>query len=150
MIHALQEKLEQMNPEKRPEQRWARMEEDLKKTLAALLERAKDPGTPPADRRKLEQMARDLQRTLNEMSKEPNPEKRWKLMTELEKSKAILKSVARGERIQDEQWNKLLSTLDDGLWQVGGRSLPEEYRKSIEQYQERIRRLTGDGEDDRR
>ena len=71
-------------------------------------------------------------------------------VAEFERKKEVLKAVARGERIPDEQWNKLLSKLDDGLWQVGGRSLPEEYRKAIEQYQEQIRKLTNSGQEDDR
>ncbi|HSG71168.1 MAG TPA: hypothetical protein VLA12_12175, partial [Planctomycetaceae bacterium] len=43
--------------------------------------------------------------------------------------------------IPDQQWNKILSTLNEGLWQIRGRTPPEEYRKSIEQYQDQVRRL---------
>ena len=50
---------------------------------------------------------------------------------------------AAGEPLPDTQWNRILSSLDTGLWQVRRRTPPEEYRRAIEQYQERLRRLTG-------
>ena len=34
-----------------------------------------------------------------------------------------------------------MSSLDKGLWQVKRRTLPEDHRAAIEQYQEQIRRL---------
>jgi hypothetical protein len=62
--------------------------------------------------------------------------------------KEAVKALANANNLPAEQWNKLISTLDDGLWQVGGRTLPEDYRKSIEQYQERIRKLTASETDE--
>lgn len=146
----VQEKLEQMQQAMDPDKLWKPMKADLEKTLAMLKERTDDPSKPAVDAQRIEQLTKDLQRILDQMRKEPNAENRWKMVAEFERKKEVLKAVARGERIPDEQWNKLLSKLDDGLWQVGGRSLPEEYRKAIEQYQEQIRKLTNSGtEDDR-
>jgi hypothetical protein len=75
------------------------------------------------------------------MDRDRLPPEEWNQIAKSAQMKAILKALARGDGIPDEQWNKLLSTLGDGLWQTGGRTLPENYRKAIEQYQERIRRL---------
>ena len=144
----LQEKFDQLQQGMDPNKLWHPMKEDLEKTLALLKETGNDPAEAMADLQRVELLTKDLHRLLDQMRKEPNPENRWKMVAEFERKKEILKAVARGERIPDEQWNKLLSTLDDGLWQVGGRSLPEEYRKAIEQYQEQIRKLTNSGRED--
>lgn len=65
----------------------------------------------------------------------------WERIVESEKANEMLKALASGKKLPDSQWNKLLSTLDDGVWQVGGKTPPEDYRKAIERYQERIRQL---------
>lgn len=143
----IQEKLDRMQQAMDPDKLWKPMKEDLEKTLAMLKE-SKAPSSDPADPQRIELLTRDLHRLLDQMRKEPSADNRWKMVAEFERKKEILKAVARGERIPDEQWNKLLSKLDDGLWQVGGRSLPEEYRKAIEQYQEQIRKLTNSGRED--
>ena len=98
----------------------------------------------------MEQLTKDLVRIVEQVGNEPNSENRWKMASEFERKKQVLKALALGQHIPDEQWNKLLSALDDGLWQIGGRTLPEEYRKAIEQYQEQIRRLTNDSNEKRR
>lgn len=147
-LREVQEKFDQMQQGMDPDKLWRPMKEDLEKTLAMLKETGKDPAAAVADPQKVELLTRDLYRLLDQMRKEPNAESRWKIVAEFERKKEVLKAVARGERIPDEQWNKLLSKLDDGLWQVGGRSLPEEYRKAIEQYQEQIRKLTNSGRED--
>jgi len=146
----LEEKLDQMQQAMDPDKLWRPMQADLEKTLALLKETTKDRSPATEDSQRIEVLTRALQRLLDQIRKEPNSDNRWKMVAEFERKKEVLRAVARGERIPDEQWNKLLSKLDDGLWQVGGRSLPEEYRKAIEQYQEQIRKLTNSGgEDDR-
>jgi hypothetical protein len=116
-------------------------EREMAELLTSIRERAADPSMSPDEKRKLEQAARNLQQVLDRMTRDQLPPEEWNRIAESDQMKAILKSLARGDGIPDEQWNKLLSTLGDGLWQAGGRTLPEDYRKAIEQYQERIRRL---------
>lgn len=146
----LQEQVDQMQQVIDPGKLWKAMNADLQKTLALLSETAKDSSSATADSQRVEKLTKDMRRLLDQMRKESGGDNRWKMVADFERKNQILKAVARGERIPDEQWNKLLSKLDDGLWQVGGRSLPEEYRRAIEQYQEQIRKLTnGSGEDDR-
>ncbi|HUQ71591.1 MAG TPA: hypothetical protein VM165_18830 [Planctomycetaceae bacterium] len=141
----------ELTEEERQQRAEAReLEENLARTLAALKERANDPSTSAEERRKLEQRTEDLQRMLDQLGEGGVPDDLWNRIAESEQTHAMLKALARGEGVPDEQWNKLVSTLDDGLWQVGGRTPPEAYRKAIEQYQERIRRLTSDDEDDAR
>ncbi len=133
-----------LTEDERAERERARLlEQSLAKALAEYKERADDPATDPAVLKKLGEAAMELQDKIKQMSEETNADNLWRLVAEFERKKEILKSIARGEKIPDEQWNKLLSTLDDGLWQVGSRTPPENYRKAIEQYQDRIRRLTG-------
>jgi hypothetical protein len=52
-----------------------------------------------------------------------------------------MRAAATGEPLPESQWNRIVSSLDDGLWQVRRRNSPEEYRRAIEQYRERIRKL---------
>jgi len=131
-----------MTEEERQDREQAeKLEQNIAQALAAILERIQDPAMSPAEKRKLEQMAGNLQQVLDKMKDNPLPPDQWNQIAESDQMKAILKSLARGDGIPDEQWNKLFSTLGDGLWQVGGRTLPEDYRKAIEQYQERIRKL---------
>jgi hypothetical protein len=146
----IQEKLDRMQQALDPDKLWKPMKADLEKTLAMLKESTKERSSDTEESQKIVMLTRDLQRLLDQLRKEQNADYRWKMVAEFERKKEVLKAVARGERIPDEQWNKLLSRLDDGLWQVGGRSLPEEYRRAIEQYQEQIRKLTNGGlENDR-
>lgn len=142
-----QEKLEKIQQAIDPEKLWKPMKADLEKTLA-MLQQTKKESSRPDDSQRVDMLTKDLQRLLDEIRKEPSADNRWKMVAEFESKKSVLKAIAKGERIPDEQWNKLLSKLDDGLWQVGGRSLPEEYRKAIEQYQEQIRKLTNSGRED--
>lgn len=146
----LQDKANQLMQEVLPDDLWKQMNEDLEQALPLLKEHESDPSANFEDSNKLAILAKELQRVVSQTSFESNPEKRWKLLAEFERKLETMKAFARGERIPDEQWNKLLSTLDDGLRQVGGRAMPEEYRKAIEQYQEQIRKLTNSSKEDER
>lgn len=116
-------------------------QESLEKSLASIEEKAADPNTPPQQRRQLEQMAENMKRMLAQMGQRTLEAEEWERIAESDKAKQLLRALAHGERLPDDQWNKLLSTLDDGLWQVRGRKPPEDYRKAIEQYQEYLRQL---------
>ncbi|QDU38065.1 hypothetical protein Mal4_23850 [Maioricimonas rarisocia] len=118
------------------------MKQMLEKSLQQIQEKAADPATSAEQRRRLEEMARNLQRMLEQMGQPNADADAWERIAESDRAKEVLQALARGEAIPEEQWNRLLSTLDDGLWQVRRRTPPEDYRKAIEQYQERIRQLT--------
>jgi hypothetical protein len=115
----------------------------LEKTLASVREKLDDPQTPPEQKAKLEQMAQNMQRMLEQHSSEHSASDELERIVESDQAKEALRALASGQQLPDSQWNKLLSTLDDGLWQVRGRKPPEDYRKAIEQYQDRLRRLIG-------
>lgn len=123
------------------------MQEMLKaqmtQTMKEMKERAEDSAQSAEQRRQMKEMAEKMAKALEEMKDEQNPEQMWRRMVEADQAKAVMEALAKGEKIPDEQWNRLMSTLDDGLGQVGGRTPPEDYRKAIEQYQDRIRTLTG-------
>ncbi len=122
------------------------MQDMLAKSLAAMQEKMTDPDLSPEERRRLTQMAESM-RGIHDALQPHGPEARtWDELAESDQAKETLRALARGESIPDQQWNKLLSTLEDGLWQVRGKSPPAEYRKAIEQYQDRIRQLMGSGE----
>ncbi|HET6878958.1 MAG TPA: hypothetical protein VFI31_02315, partial [Pirellulales bacterium] len=55
--------------------------------------------------------------------------------------RSMIEALLAAETLNVEQWNRVLSSLDDGLWQVRRRVPPDQYRRAIEQYQEQIRRL---------
>jgi len=132
---------EMTEEERKERQRAKEMQESLEKSLASIKEKIEDPETSEAQRRKLEKMAKNMQRVLKSSGDDPDSGEEWERIVESEKAKEAIKAMASGKRLPDSQWNKLLSTLDDGVWQVGGRTPPEDYRKAIERYQERIRQL---------
>jgi hypothetical protein len=128
---------EQMEKEKE-------VQDMLAKSLAAIEEKMKDPKLAPRERRKLEQMAEGMRRMQDQLQQGPD-DRSWDELAESDQAKETLRALARGEAIPDQQWNKLLSTLEDGLWQVRGKTPPADYRRAIEQYQDRIRRLMDSG-----
>jgi HSP90 family molecular chaperone len=119
------------------------LKDQMQQTMQQLQEKADDPNTPEAARRQMQEMAQRMNQALEEMKKEQSSAQMWQQIVEADQAKAALEALAKGESLPDDQWNKLMSKLDDGLGQVGGRTPPEDYRRAIEQYQERIRRLTG-------
>jgi hypothetical protein len=119
------------------------LKDQMQQTMEQLQKKADDPNTPEAARRQMQEMAQRMNQALEEMKKEQSSAQMWQQIVEADQAKAALEALANGESLPDEQWNKLMSKLDDGLGQVGGRTPPEDYRRAIEQYQERIRRLTG-------
>jgi hypothetical protein len=119
------------------------LKDQMQQTMQELQQKADDPNTPEAARRQMQEMAQRMNQALEEMEKEQSSAQMWQQIVEADQAKAALEALAKGESLPDEQWNKLMSKLDDGLGQVGGRTPPEDYRRAIEQYQERIRRLTG-------
>jgi hypothetical protein len=136
----------QTNPEEKDEKPESApeledLEEMIRRSVAKLEEQMKGENISEAERRKLEAMAENMRRFLNESRSQPSAQELWRKIAESDQAEAMLKAMARGEAIPDEQWNKILSTLNEGLWQIRGRTPPEEYRKSIEQYQEQVRKL---------
>lgn len=119
------------------------LKDQMQQTMEQLQQKANDPNTPEAARRQMQEMAQRMSRALEEMKNEQNSAQLWQQIVEADQAKAALEALAKGESLPDDQWNKLMSKLDDGLGQVGGRTPPEDYRRAIEQYQERIRHLTG-------
>ena len=136
----------ELTPQEREQMEKAKeMQDMLARSLAALDEKMKDPRLTPEERRKLEQMAESMRRMQDQLQQGPS-ERTWDELAESDQAKETLRALARGEAIPDQQWNKLLSTLEDGLWQVRGKTPPADYRKAIEQYQDRIRQLMDSGE----
>ena len=132
---------EMTDEERRERERAKELQETLEKSLASIKQKIDDPKTSKEQRRKLEEMAENMQRVMKQAGDNSDSGSEWERIVESEKAKEAIKALAAGKRIPDSQWNKLLSTLDDGVWQVGGKTPPEDYRKAIERYQERIRQL---------
>ncbi len=116
-------------------------EEELERMLKGIEERIEDPATGEAERKALQKNAEMLAQMLQEARRGDLNRRRWQELAESDELTAMLEALAKGEPIPDTQWNRLISTLDTGLWQVRGRTPPEDYREAIEQYQDQIRRL---------
>jgi hypothetical protein len=117
------------------------MDEVMEKMLRAMEGKMKDPTTDAKQREELQEKARMLTQMLEESRGGALNREKWEELVNADETRAIMEALAKGEPMTDSQWNRLLSTLDAGLWQVRGRAPPEDYRKAIEQYQDQIRRL---------
>jgi len=115
--------------------------EKLQEKIDELKRRADDPNADPEEAEKLRQMAGQLDQMRQQLGGRPIDKRQWEEMVRSNEMQAILRAAARGEPLPDSQWNRLMSSLDEGLWQVRRRTPPEEYRQAIEQYQDRIRKL---------
>ena len=122
----------------------AMLKERMEQARAELEKQAQDRTKTDEQRRQLAEMAKQMDQSLKQMEQGLTPQQMWRQMVEADQAKAALEALAKGEQIPDEQWNKLMSTLGDGQGQVSGRVPSEDYRRSIEQYQERLRQLTGE------
>lgn len=122
------------------------MKEMLKQKMLESMEQAKQKSqqetTSDDEKKRLERVAEDMKKMMQQMEDGELADNAWDKFAESEETAAMLRAVSRGEAIPDTQWNKLMSNLKGGLWQVRGRVPPEDYRKAIEQYQDSIRRLT--------
>ncbi len=116
-------------------------DEEMEKMLRAIEEKIKDPATNEEQRKELQEKAKMLALMLQDARNGNLDSRKWQELVAGDELKAMLEALASGQPIPDSQWNRLLSTLDTGLWQVRGRTPPEDYRKAIEQYQDQIRRL---------
>lgn len=115
----------------------------LEKSLVEIKKRIDASETEDTDRERLEDLAKEIERAINQSGAEDIDRVQWDQMVKSDEAKRLLMGIAGGDSMAKEQWNKLLSTLDDGLWQVRGKQPPEAYRKAIQQYQDQLRELTG-------
>ncbi|MEO9935305.1 hypothetical protein [Rhodopirellula bahusiensis] len=133
------EQSEGMSKEQREQAKKA--QEMLAKTLLEI-EKQKEQGEPSeAKRKQLDEMAEKIKQLMDSDGDNESSERAWQKIVQADEAKGLMEAIANGEFIADQQWNRLLSTLDDGLWQVQGNRPPEAYRKAIEQYQDQIREL---------
>lgn len=122
----------------------AMLKERMERARAELEKQAQDPTKTDKQRKQLAEMAKQMGQSLKQMEPGLTPQQLWRQIVQADQAKAALEALAQGKQIPDEQWNKLMSTLGDGQGQVSGRVPSEDYRRSIEQYQERLRQLTGE------
>ncbi|EMI20112.1 myosin heavy chain [Rhodopirellula maiorica SM1] len=134
-----QGKLSQEERERQEEAKKA--QQMLEKSLVEIKKQQADPKTSEQQRRRLEKLAEDVQQMLEPTDGDNGDRRAWERLVQSDEATALLRAISKGEAIPDQQWNKLLSTLDDGLWQVRGKQPPAAYRKAIEQYQDQIREL---------
>lgn len=127
--------------EKKAQERMAKMLDELRK-------KAGDPKLSKQRRDQLMDLVKRMQRDMDANAERTMDAKKWDQEAAADEADAILAAINDGKPIPDDQWNKLISSLDDGLWQVEGNAPPEEYRKAIEQYQRRLGELLMTNEDD--
>lgn len=117
----------------------AELRQMVEKSLQRLETMAADPNRDPASaeqiRRRIEQLRSIAEATDEEAAGA------WRALARAERSAAAIAAIARGQPVPDEQWNKLLSTLEKGLWQVRGRTPPEGYAEAIRRYQTLLREV---------
>jgi chromosome segregation ATPase len=115
--------------------------EKLQKKIDELKQRADDSKNNPDEAAKLRHMAEQLEEMRQQLARHAIDKHQWEEMIRSDQMQSILRAAARGEALPDTQWNRLMSSLGDGLWQGRRREPPENYRRAIEQYQERLRKL---------
>jgi len=119
----------------------AEAQQMLEEKIEELRRKAADPETGAAETEKLLQIAKQMESMRQQLGGREIKDEEWQEMVRSDQMKAMMRAMANGEPLPDSQWNRLLSSLDTGLWQVKRRTPPEEYRRAIEQYQDRIRQL---------
>lgn len=147
MMMQRKEKRQQDQPQPQTQQEQEQREREqqaqqmLEKTLTELQRQMQDPELSEEQRQRLQQISEEMQQLMEQSENQEEGQQAWTRLVQSDQTRAIMEAIAQGETIPDEQWNKLLSTLDEGLWQVRGKEPPEAYRKAIEQYQDQIREL---------
>ncbi len=119
-----------------------RMQEMLRESMKDLDEQLKDESLNNQQRERLQRLKEELARIEEQNRQNVNEAARWQQFAEADQIQESIRAMARGEMVPDEQWNRVLSTLGEGLWQMKGDQPPEEYRKSIEQYQDVLQQLS--------
>ena len=116
-------------------------EELLQKKIEELQRQAADPKMDPEQAAKLREMAEKLESLRRQLAEAGGEQRKLEEVVHSDQWRAVMQSLAENEPHADEPWNRILSTLGDGLWQVRRKTPPERYRRAIEQYQERVRKL---------
>lgn len=116
-------------------------QERLEEKIRELKQQAGDENLDSEQREKLLETARQLEQMQRQLASRQIDKAEWEEMARSDQMRAVMKAMATGEPIPDSQWNRVLSSLDTGLWQSERRTPPEAYRAAIEQYQERLRTL---------
>ncbi|MEZ6125245.1 MAG: hypothetical protein R3C49_19020 [Planctomycetaceae bacterium] len=133
---------EQTEEEKQQQQAQAEtMQRMMQEAAKRAQQEADDPNTSEERRQQLRQQADNLNRMLEQIQNGQIPPDAWDQLAEAEQTRAIMDALAKGEHLPDQQWNHLMSTLDDGLWQTNRRTPPEDYRQAIERYLDSIRQI---------
>ncbi|QDT04597.1 hypothetical protein K227x_29900 [Rubripirellula lacrimiformis] len=119
----------------------------LEESLLAINQRRQEANLPESEKEQLTKLGEKIEELLDQGSGNASSAQMWQQLAQSDQANAIMKAIADGDPIPDDQWNKLLSNLGDGLWQVKGKKPPEAYRRAIQQYQDRLRQLWGNSDD---
>ena len=118
-------------------------QQEMEKTLLEIESQAQSLPKTSEQRQRLETIAKRLREIIESPDDNEQRSSAWQEIVQMDQAQTVLAAARRGETVPDEQWNKLVSALEDGLWQVRGKKPPEEYRKAIERYQDSLRELVG-------
>ena len=125
--------------ENRPEE-TEQLKEMLANSIKKIQQRMDDPNTNEEEVKQLREQLKQMQRMMDQ-SDDQDAAAQWKALVKSDRAQAALRAIANGEKLPDQQWNKLLSQLEVGLWQVRGRTPPAAYQQAIQQYQEIIQQV---------
>lgn len=131
----------------RSEEEWRQVadaeqaEELLQKKIEEFERQAADPKMEPGQAAKLLAMAEKLESLRKQLAEAGGEQRKLEEVVHSDQWRAAMQSLAANQSHADEPWNRILSSLGDGLWQVRRKTPPEHYRRAIEQYQERVRKL---------
>lgn len=126
----------------------AMIQQKMKETMQQMQKKAQDKNLSSEERKQLEDAQKKMQKRLQQLGEGNFSDDAWDQLAESQEMDAMLKAMQNGERIPDSVWNTFQSTLDHGLWQVGDREPPEDYRQRIQDYLQSIDRLTTSGIED--
>lgn len=113
----------------------------LQEKIDELRRQAADPEMDAEQAEKLRDMAEQLESLRKQFAEAGGDEKNWEETVRSDRTRALMRALAADKPLADAQWNRILSSLGDGLWQVRRKTPPEHYRRAIEQYQEQVRKL---------
>ena len=118
-------------------------QQEMEKMLLEIEAQAESSPQTSEQQQRLKTIAKRLREIMESSSDDEQRWSAWQQIIQADQAKSILAAARQGTSIPDEQWNKIASALEDGLWQVRGKKPPEEYRKAIEQYQDSLREWVG-------
>ena len=132
-----QEELKLQQPTQNRAEETEQLREMLEKSIGNLQARLQQTELGSEQSLQIQNQIEQMQKMLDEEQGDASAQ--WNALVKSARARQLISALAGDGKLPDEQWNKLFSQLDNGLWQVRGRRPPEQFRRAIEQYQDLIR-----------